>query len=79
MPPTPDQKLDKDPVPSVKTHSSIRQNAKTYHGNTFVYLLPQMGSEDLDEGDLQGRNFSVEEDTSQIQLDLKTNLRNISL
>ena len=37
-------------------------------------LLPQMGSEDLDERNLQRWNFAVEEDTSQIKLYLKTDV-----
>lgn len=31
-------------------------------------LLPQMSSEDLNEGDLEGRDLSVHEDTSEIEL-----------
>jgi hypothetical protein len=37
-------------------------------------LLPQMGTEDLDERDLQRRNLSVHEDTSQIELNLETDV-----
>ena len=33
-----------------------------------------MGSEDLDERDFQCRNFAVQEDTSQIELYLETNV-----
>ena len=44
------------------------------HHHTLVDLLPQMGSEDLDEGDLEGGNFAVHEDASQIQLDLETHV-----
>ena len=37
-------------------------------------LLPQMGSEDLDQGDLESRNLAVQEDTSEIQLHLETDV-----
>jgi hypothetical protein len=37
-------------------------------------LLPQMGSEDLDERNLQCWNFAVKEDAGQIQLNLETNV-----
>ena len=44
------------------------------HCHRLVDLLPQMGTEDLDERDLERWNLSVEEDTSQIKLDLETNV-----
>ena len=37
-------------------------------------LLPQMGTEDLDQRDLQCRNLTVEEDTRQIKLHLETDV-----
>ena len=37
-------------------------------------LLPQMGTEYLNQRDLEGRDFSVQEDTSEIQLYLKTDV-----
>lgn len=37
-------------------------------------LLPQMGSEDLDQGNLEGRDLSVHENTRKIQLHLETNI-----
>ena len=37
-------------------------------------LLPQMGTEDLDERDLQCRNLTVKEDTRQIKLHLETDV-----
>lgn len=37
-------------------------------------LLPQVGTEDLDERNLQCRDLAVHEDTSQIQLHLETNI-----
>ena len=42
------------------------------HDDTLVYLLPQVSSEDLDEWDLECRNFTMHEDTRQIQLHLET-------
>jgi hypothetical protein len=44
------------------------------HRDGLVYLLPQMGSEDLDERDLERRNLSVQKDTGEIELDLETNV-----
>lgn len=44
------------------------------HNNRLMDLLPQMGTEDLDEGDLEGRNFAVQEYTGQIELDLETDI-----
>jgi len=37
-------------------------------------FLPQMGSEDLDQTDLEGRNLAVHEDTSQVKLYLETDV-----
>lgn len=37
-------------------------------------LLPQVSSEDLDQGDLEGGNFAMHEDSSKIQLHLETNV-----
>jgi len=37
-------------------------------------LLPQMGSENLDQRNLQGWQLSVHENTSQVELDLETNI-----
>ena len=39
-----------------------------------MHLLPQMGPEDLYEGDLQGGDLAMHEDTSQIQLHLKPHI-----
>ena len=61
------------------TYTSVRPQCilpSTYlteiHDNRLVNLLPQMSSEDLDEGDLEGRDLAVHENTSQIQLHLET-------
>lgn len=37
-------------------------------------LLPQVSSEDLDQRDLEGRDFTVHEDSSQVQLHLETHI-----
>jgi len=37
-------------------------------------LLPQMGAEDLDQGDLECRDFAMKEDTGEIELYLETNI-----
>lgn len=39
-----------------------------------MYLLPQMGTENLDERDLKRRDLAMQEDTGQIQLDLEPNV-----
>jgi hypothetical protein len=39
-----------------------------------VDFLPEMGSEDLDQRDLQGRDLAVHENTRQVKLDLETNV-----
>ena len=44
------------------------------HHDTFVNLLPQMGTKDLNQGDLQRGNLAVHEYASQIELHLKTNV-----
>ena len=44
------------------------------HDDALVDLLPQMGAEDLDEGDLERRDFAVHEDARQVQLDLEAHI-----
>ena len=44
------------------------------HDNTFMNLLPEMSSKNLNQGYLQSRNLSMHEDSCQIQLYLKTNI-----
>ena len=44
------------------------------HNHRLVNLLPQMGTEDLDQGDLESGDLAVQEDTSKIQLDLETDV-----
>jgi len=44
------------------------------HDNALVYFLPQMGPEDLNEGDLQSGNLAMHEYTGQIELHLKSNI-----
>lgn len=47
------------------------------HNNRLVNLLPQVSTEDLNEGNLKSGNLTMHENTSQIELDLETNV-NIS-
>ena len=44
------------------------------HDDGLVNLLPQMGTEDLDERDLEGRDLAVQENTCKIKLDLETDI-----
>merc|ERR1719318_1929485 len=44
------------------------------HHHRLVDLLPQMSPEDLNEGNLQGGDLPVHEDTSQVKLDLEPNI-----
>ena len=44
------------------------------HDNTLVDLLPQVRAEDLDEGDLQGRDLTVHEDAGEVQLHLEADI-----
>ena len=44
------------------------------HNDRLVDLLPQMGTEDLDQTDFQCRNLAMHEDASQIELYLETNI-----
>ena len=44
------------------------------HDDTLVHLLPQVSPEDLDEGDLEGRDLAVHEDACQVQLHLETHV-----
>lgn len=41
------------------------------HNDALMDLLPQVSSEDLDEGDLQGGDLAMHEDARQVQLHLK--------
>lgn len=63
-------------IPSI-TQNQILSELPTLtqvHHNRFVYLLPQVSTEDLNEGDLESRNLAMHEDTRQIQLNLETNV-----
>ena len=44
------------------------------HDHRLMNLLPEMGTEDLNERDLERQNLSVQENTSQIELDLETDV-----
>lgn len=50
----------------------MNTNLTQIHDNTFMYLLPQMGTEYLDKRDFQSRNFAMHKDSGQIQLHLET-------
>ena len=53
-------------------------NIPTYlteiHDNTLVYLLPQVSTEDLDQGDFQCWDLAMHEDSRQIKLYLETHI-----
>lgn len=44
------------------------------HDNGLVNLLPEMCTEDLNQGDLQSRDFAVHENACEIQLHLETDV-----
>ena len=44
------------------------------HDERLVNHLPQVSTEDLDVADLESRDFSVHEDSCEIQLNLETNV-----
>lgn len=52
----------------------MRDRSLQVHDYTFVHLLPQVGPEDLDEGDLEGGDLAMHEDACQIQLHLETHI-----
>jgi len=45
-----------------------------FHDHTFMDLLPQVRTEDLDQRDLKGRNLAVHENTRLIELHLETDI-----
>ena len=57
--------LDAFNLKGVQLH--VQYLAKIHHYR-LVDLLPQMRSEDLDQRDLEGRDFSVHEDASEVEL-----------
>lgn len=54
-------------------HLHIEDLTQVHH-DAFVDFLPKMGPENLNQGDLQGGNLTMHEDTSQIELNLETNI-----
>ena len=52
------------------------RRSKTYqiHDKRFMYLLPQVRSEDLNQRNFQSWNFAVHENSSQIQLHLESDV-----
>lgn len=56
------------------TWTAWRAHLTKIHDDALVNLLPQVSSEDLNEGDLQCRDLAVHEDSCQIKLHLETNV-----
>ena len=44
------------------------------HDDALVDLLPEMGAEDLDEGDLESGDLAVHEDAGEVELDLEADV-----
>lgn len=44
------------------------------HDNALMDFLPQVSSEDLDQRDLEGWDFTMHEDSSEVQLHLETHI-----
>ena len=59
---------------NAKLFQFLVENLAQVHHHRFVDLLPQMSTEDLDQGDLQCRNLAVQENTGQVELDLEANI-----
>lgn len=64
---------------SCNTHSLIWSpspppHLTQVHDDALVDLLPQVGTEDLDKGDLQCGNFAMHEDARQVQLHLEAHI-----
>ena len=57
-----------------KSFELLVEDLTQIHDNRLVNLLPQMGSENLNERDLERGDLSVQEDTRKIQLDLETDI-----
>lgn len=51
-----------------------REEHLQVHDDTLMDLLPQVGPEDLDEGDLEGGDLAMHEDASQVQLHLEAHV-----
>jgi len=45
-----------------------------YHDNRLVHLLPQVGTEDLDERNLECGDLAVHEDAREVELHLETDV-----
>ena len=50
------------------------QRSLQVHDHTLVHLLPQVSSEDLDQGDLECGDLAMHEDACQVQLHLETHI-----
>lgn len=57
-------------------HNKVRRhtNLTKIHDDALMNLLPQVSSEDLNEGDLQCWDLAVHEYSSQIKLHLETDI-----
>lgn len=61
-------------IAKVTAEEKAQTNLTKIHNNALMNLLPQVSSEDLNEGDLQRWDFAVHEDSGQIELHLETNV-----
>lgn len=52
----------------------MRTNLTEIHDDALMNLLPQVSSEDLNEGDLQCGNLAVHENARQVELHLETDI-----
>ena len=57
-------------TPSILQHPHLTQ----IHDHALMDLLPQVGTEDLDQGDLECGDLTVHEDPGQVQLNLEANI-----
>ena len=52
----------------------VKGRGSQVHDHALMDLLPEMGPEDLDEGNLEGWNLPVHEDAGQVQLHLEAHI-----
>lgn len=57
-----------------ETNQANTAHLTQIHDNALMDLLPQVSSENLDEGNLQRGDFAMHEDPCQIQLHLEANI-----
>ena len=70
IPPPPAVTWDPHYTPSILQQPHLTQ----IHDHTLMDLLPQVGAEDLDQGDLECGDLTVHEDPGQVQLNLEANI-----